>query len=181
MSNPRLIGIHGRARSGKDTVANFLVENHFYLRYAFADPLRGFVSRITGIPVEDLIDGPTKEEIYEPLGKSPRYMMQTLGTEWGRNLINSEIWVQAMIVKYEEAQRNCVCMVVPDVRFENEASIIRKLGGQLWHITRPGTLTVNEHVSEAGVEPQPDDYLIHNGGSINDLYDVIDDLIFPLA
>lgn len=179
---PRLIGIHGIARSGKDTVANFLVENHFFQRYGFADPLRNFIATITGIPVSMLMDSPIKEEVYEPLGKSPRYMMQTLGTEWGRNLIHPEIWVKAANVAWRSCKQHLQkSMVIPDVRFENEANFIRENNGEIWVITRPRTLTVNEHISEAGITIQPEDTLIHNGGTINDLYDIVDDLIFPPA
>jgi len=179
MTRPRLIGIHGKARSGKDTVANFLVENHFFFRYAFADPIRGFVARLTGIPLQDLIDGDIKDQIYEPFGCTPRYMMQTLGTEWGRNLICHDIWVKAMETKWEEVKHNNVAMVVPDIRFDNEADIVRKLGGEVWIIHRSNTPKVESHASEAGISPTPEDLLIINNGTINDLYDTIDDIIFP--
>lgn len=176
---PRLIGIHGLARSGKDTVANFLVDSHFYQRYAFADPLRRFVADITGIPFSSLIDGPAKEETYEPLGQSPRYMMQTLGTEWGRQMIHPLIWIRAAQVQWESCKQFLQkSMVIPDVRFENEADFIRENGGQMWFIKRDGALAVNEHVSEAGVQVKPGDAVINNDGTINDLYDAIDDLIF---
>ncbi len=88
MDSMKIIGLHGLARSGKDTLASYLVEHHGFVRIGLADPLRKFVSDITGIPLEDLMDGPTKETPLEWLNnKSPRVLMQTLGTEWGRELI----------------------------------------------------------------------------------------------
>ena len=61
-------------------------------------------------------------------GKTPRQAMQTLGTEWGRNLIYDGIWLHA----WERAFNKCSTpVVVDDLRFINEAEMIKRLGGKI--------------------------------------------------
>lgn len=164
----RIVGIHGRARSGKDTLAGFLVEHHGFHRIALADPIRQFVSSITGISVEDLMDSALKEApLAEFGGRSPRQMMQTLGTEWGRDMIAPDLWLTVCRLGIERSKRaGAVGVVIPDVRFENEAEMVRALGGEVAHVIRDGAGAVNAHVSEV---PLPDylvDYTVNNDSTV---------------
>ncbi|MEU9859193.1 hypothetical protein AB0E19_38720, partial [Streptomyces sp. NPDC047974] len=89
----KIIGITGRARSGKDTLAEFLVSDHGFVKLSFAAPIRAFVADITGLPVSAMEDGPLKEEPLDWLnGQTPRRLMQTVGTEWGREMIDRDLW-----------------------------------------------------------------------------------------
>lgn len=164
----KLVGIHGRARSGKDTLADFLVRHHNWKRIGLADPLRLFVSQITGIPVEDLMDGDVKEAPLPWLGgKSPRQLMQTLGTEWGREYVCSDVWLcVAERLIGEAAKQGYAGVVVPDIRFDNEAEWIKELGGTLVHLHRDGVAEVAGHKSEAGVDPSLVDLHVDNNGPL---------------
>lgn len=174
----KIIGITGRARSGKDTLANFLVEHGEAERMSFANPVRRFISKLTGIKMDDLLDGPLKEQpLPEFGGKSPRQMMQTLGTEWGRDLIDPNLWITVARKELEFAANYPLAwrpelVVFSDVRFENEAAMIRELGGQIIHIRRPGAEAVNSHVSEAGVRVAHGDVVVNNEFGLDHLREV---------
>jgi len=158
---PHVIGIAGPARCGKDTTADLLLKRcPTYRKASFADPIKEMLKTGLGL-TDDQLWGDNKEEIDPRYSVSPRYMMQTLGTEWGRLLINSEIWVIAM------EKQICNGMIIPDVRFENEAAFIRKWG-TLIHITGRGGIE-GEHASESGVPFCPGDIIIYNGGTVEDL------------
>lgn len=160
-----LIGIAGRARSGKDTVANFIVAAIGGYRYSFADPIRAMLAPL-GVDMNDPYWQARKEDVIPALGVSPRRMMQTLGTEWGRNLINPDLW---LVMAHQRLLRNGPGMVISDVRFENEAAWIRKHGGRIIHVIRPEAKAVEAHASEDGIEMQDTDARLFNSGTLEEL------------
>lgn len=171
MGSMKIVGLSGLARSGKDTLASYLVEHHGFVRIGLADPLRKFVSDITGIPLEELMDGPTKETPLEWLsGHSPRVLMQTLGTEWGRNLIDEEMWLKVAQQAIRRArQSGAPGVVIPDIRFDNEAEFVHSLGGGVFRVVRDSAAPVSAHVSEAGVNDSLIDCLVLNNGPLSAL------------
>jgi len=90
----RLIGLTGPAGSGKDTVARLLCEQHGFVQMAFADPLRAMLKAGLGLTDEELHRRDLKEAPLEWLGKSPRQLLQTLGTEWGRQHVHPHLWLE---------------------------------------------------------------------------------------
>lgn len=162
----KIIGITGRARSGKDTLAGYLVENHGFAKITLAGPIRRFVGELTGLSEAELTDGPLKEAPLAWLGGvSPRRMMQTLGTEWGRNMIADELWLLVAQRQIELAKRNGMAgVVISDVRFDNEAEFVRALGGRIVGLLRDGSGAVEAHVSEAGVDSRLVDATFQNSG-----------------
>lgn len=163
-SKMRLIGIAGPARAGKDTLASYLLDNlsDDWWRSSFADPLKAMLS-VIGVDCSD----DAKAVIDDSYGTTPRHMMQTLGTEWGRNLIDSDIWVKAF------ARLNAgKCVIVPDVRFENEAALVRK-HGVLIHLVGRGGIEGN-HVSENAIEFKPGDIVIDNSRDLAWLHGQVD-------
>lgn len=165
MPQAPLIGIAGRARSGKDTVANFIVAAIGGYRYSFADPIRAMLAPL-GVDMSDPYWQARKEEPIPALGVSPRRMMQTLGTEWGRQLINPDLW---LIMAHQRLLQNGPGMIIPDVRFDNEAAWIRKHGGRIIHVVRPDTKAVEAHASEDGIEVQDTDARLFNSGTLEEL------------
>jgi hypothetical protein len=166
MSLPRLIGLYSPAPGcGKTTVADLLIEHQ---RVSFAAPLKRAVSYMLS---ELGLDGfryvyTDKEAIIPELGVSARHMMQTLGTEWGRACIHPDFWV---MIARAEAQRILAdggSVVIDDVRFPNEATMIRELGGELWRIDRPGVSYDGDHSSESGLEDIAPDRVIVNDGTL---------------
>lgn len=166
VKNEVLIGISGRKGAGKDTVG--AIFRRFGVKtIAFADPLYQGVSTIFGISIDELKDRFLKEIPHPKLfGKSPRYALQTLGTEWGRELIHNDMWVELAL---READ-TWPYIAITDVRFDNEAVAIRHRGGSIIHVTRPGDYDVNDnHPSERGVMGVVGDYYINNNGTLKQL------------
>lgn len=161
-----LLGIHGRAWAGKNLLAEML-QSH---ALGFADPLYEAISAMFGVPESRLRDRSRKEEIIPWIGKSPRELLQTLGTEWGRGLVRSDIWLRVAEQRLERATTAGFTRVAfADVRFDNEAEWIRQLGGVVIWITRPGDAACREHVSEAGISPNLVDFSVANDGTLDDL------------
>jgi hypothetical protein len=175
-----ILGLTGPAGSGKDSVARHLVNARGFTQLAFADPLRAMVAAGFGVTARDL-ERDRKERALDWLGVSPRYLLQTLGTEWGRQKINPDVWLlvlkRRLDLLFDDGVRH---FVVSDVRFENEARFLRGFGGRLWHLRRPGTAPVHAHVSEAGVHLDPYDRVLVNDGSIDLLEQRADDLLAGL-
>ncbi|HHK4489846.1 TPA: deoxynucleotide monophosphate kinase, partial [Pseudomonas aeruginosa] len=67
--------------------------------------------------------------------------------------------------------------VISDVRFDNEADWIRAKGGVVVHLRRQGAADVAAHSSESGITPGARDLFISNDGSLNDLYQTLDEVM----
>lgn len=153
---PPVIGIAGKAGSGKSTVASILTQRFpGYKEVRFAQKLKETLHFLFGWTVEQQEDFDFKERIDPRWGFSPRRAAQLLGTEFGREL-DQNLWVN-MVDKLPRP------FVVTDVRFENEAAWVRK-EGVLIHISAPTTQTTSEssHASEAGVKRQVGDLILVN-------------------
>jgi hypothetical protein len=173
MSNlPRLIGLVGYQRVGKTTTAKLLEEQHGYTWTRFAGPLKDML-RVLGLTDHEL-DGPLKNEPCALLGgKTPVQAMQTLGTEWGRKMIYSDLWLDTWKRRVEDLLHLGEGVVVDDVRFGNEAAAIRTLGGELWLVERPGFERASAHESEAFVAEVKAMKVIINEGSMAQLSEAV--------
>lgn len=225
----RLIGVSGQLGSGKDTVAEHLIEEHGFTRVALADPIKRFgyhvflfnekqlwgpsgfrnsidsryetsasfawdsalgrleafgrtyCTDVLGTDDRDQVEAAYKELVHwffwlrtthgESL--SPRVMLQTLGTEWGRERISSDIWMKYTLRTAKSllhldgstrAWEYCPLkgispasggvdtgvngVVISDVRFENEFRAIRSAGGAVIRVIRPDT---DEEAATVGI------------------------------
>lgn len=165
----KLIGLVGRARVGKDTVAEYLWEQYTLLPYAFAVPVKDMLEPVFG----DLFYRGDREQPIEWLGKSPRQLMQTLGTDWGRDMIHPDLWVLIADQQWKNYPGRAG-MVFTDVRFRNEAEWVLREGGTLIHLVRPDAELVNAHASEQVDLADMCDFTIENTGTIEDLYTQVD-------
>lgn len=136
-ATPRtIIAFTGLAGSGKSTAALHLVNSHGFKRIRFAGPLKDMM-RALGLS-EAEIEGDRKEKPCELLGgKTPRFAMQTIGTEWGRGIIAPDLWIRAFNAALAKVPAG-VPVVVDDCRFPNEADAIVAAGGVLVRVVRPG-------------------------------------------
>jgi hypothetical protein len=183
---PRLIGLYSpAAQSGKSTVAAHLAQRDYRI-IPFAGPLkamlRTFLLQLGYGP--DAIDSyltTGKEDILPGIVCSPRHLLRTLGTEWGRTCVHPNVWLlcwQSTATRYLQSGTPVVC---DDVRFLNEANLIRSLGGELWRIDRPGTERTTEHASEGGLDDYPFDRVLLNDGTLTALRSRTDALLWPTA
>lgn len=162
-----ILGLCGAAGSGKNAAAFHLGRDYKAASYAFADPLYAAVSVITGLSVADLQNRATKERDLGWLPASPRRLLQTIGTEWGRETIHPMIWIMATLRRIDAEQPHLA--VITDVRFENEAQAIHDRGGVVWRVVRPGAGLAGvegRHSSEAGIPDEMVDDEILNDGSL---------------
>ncbi len=166
---PNLIALTGKAGSGKDTAARFIIEAAGGVTMAFADPIKAMLA-----PVFEPICGKPnwnnrhwKEAPLPGIGVSPRRLAQTLGTEWGRELIDSEIWVTLTMRRVRQSDAPLV--VLTDCRFDNEARAVLEAGGEVIEVVRPGVEAVEDHASEAGIAAGLVTRLLVNDGTLDDL------------
>lgn len=168
-----LIGITGKKNSGKDTVAKIIililydysdegVERFLYdddlidivpsdvkIR-SFAEPIKRMVAELINEDVEALEDREFKEKelpvIFTSYGDrlTPRKLMQLIGTEFGREMIHNDIWVDLLFENYDSTKK----WIISDVRFENEAIRILKEGGHLLQVVSEEVGIKDTHASE---------------------------------
>lgn len=172
----KLIGIAGRRRAGKDTAALVLLDKGFTL-IKFADPLKAMIRtllRAAGIEfnaLQQYIEGDQKETPLATLcGKTTRFAMQTLGTEWGRKTLGENLWIQVAISRAALSSS----VVISDVRFPNEAAAIKRMGGTIIKVIRSEQPLymdgVDGHASEADTDLISADFTVVNNSTIEDLH-----------
>lgn len=177
-----IIGLSGKARSGKNTVGDYLEGTYFVHQVALADKIKAILKDLFFLTPEQL-HGDDKFKDDPRYGCSPRYMMQYFGTEMARKF-NPDIWVQHVAVEVAKIQKKCPGAVtaITDVRFINEIDWIKHQGGQIWRIIRtddsPEVGGIEGHASEVSLDVLPneafDHVLIAKGGEIDKLYDKAD-------
>lgn len=172
---PIILGLTGRSGAGKSTAAGMFAGLFKPASVmAFADPLKGMMAELlcnvaSRQQVQEMLDGRLKETPIERLAmRTPRYLMQSLGTEWGRYLVDYDLWVslaRARMVRAIDDGRN---VIFSDVRFENEAALILDSGGYIVRVERDeGIRRHDPHVSER--YDCVAQYRLLNDGSLSDL------------
>jgi hypothetical protein len=169
-----IIGLGYKARTGKDTVANYLVNNFSFVQESFAYPLKEYIGKqICGFNDKQL-HGAWKEMLDPEWGMTPRQMLQLIGTEALRKVVHDDFWVIPMKRKLKEHIRNERHVVISDVRFSNEVKLIQDLGGEVVRIDRNNPDKISgfeKHTSETELETFDGwDYVLDNNGTIEELY-----------
>ena len=199
-----IIGLLGFAGSGKGTVADILVSKGFK-KESFADPVKDAVAAIFGWE-RSLLEGDTDEsrkfrettdEFWTSRFKydvTPRYMLQLMGTEVGRDTFNRDIWIHCLEKKADQNKNT----VIADVRFANECDFIRSKGGLIVRVVRgPEPKWYDEallsntshnhyqvmddfpdiHYSEWAWIGQKMDYIVDNNETHTDLVNRVNDML----
>lgn len=168
---PILVALSGKAGSGKSAISEVLCGDELgFIRIKFSTPLKDMLRSLllnAGVPegdLEDYIEGDLKE-VPTPLlkGKSPRDLMITLGTEWGRDLVHADFWVHLWSQRVRVLMGLGYSVVVDDLRFPNEAQLVREMDGVIIRVDRDSFKQV-DHISES-YSPNPD-YVVDNNGSL---------------
>lgn len=188
---PNLIGIHGHAGSGKDTVAEFISTTYkdHYIE-SLAGPLKNAAAAAFGV-ARELFDSPELKEQNIPFwGVSPRKIAQFLGTEMFRDCtpklipdIESNFWISRLELRLtnqyepddEGSYESHHTVIIPDVRFQNEYNWVVDNGGIIIHLTRPGadgTVGIPSHQSEASIDLNTKErtYECENNGTLTELH-----------
>ena len=188
-----IIGIAGKSQSGKDTTAmmiNFLSQYpdasfHTYWESDFpfdwddntivhyADLLKDVSEIMLSLPRFTLQSQRGKSSTIEWLdGMTCREFLQKLGTAV-RNEVHPDFWVRALINRRIKNKEKLT--IIPDVRFPNEAQVIKDNGGFLIRMERPGA-GAGDHISETALDDYKDwDLVINNNRTLENLYQIVKD------
>ncbi|KAB1661540.1 adenylate kinase [Pseudoclavibacter sp. CFCC 13796] len=171
---PRLFGIGGHYRSGKDTFAGLLAEHHEpTVVLGFSDPLHDALAALNpyvepGVRFSDLIASGlsfTEAKAHPEV----RALLQRLGTDVGRNIINQNCWVNIAERRIEEAFNEGASVVITGVRFPNELALIKRLGGFTIWVDRNIDRRLAAHPSERSLTSGAFDAVVFNNGTLEDL------------
>lgn len=176
---PRIVGLSGKKRSGKDAAAQHLVDRYGYTKLSFADPLKRGCMEFFGFS-EDQVYGDLKEVVDPFWNATPRAILQFVGTDLMREQVQETIWVKRFLreVNAHPERR----YVVPDLRFPNECEVISDVGGAVGRIDcnraireerngRPFTPEQENHASETALDDYDEfDFRIPNAGTLEDLH-----------
>ena len=185
-----VIGVCGKGGSGKDTIANYLVENYDFNRVAAADAMKDDLCRYLDMDLHTL-------ESYKNIGLSLtdnagnligefsiRRFLQLYGMDM-RYRVSDAYWIESSIqMKADELSNNGQTkLVVSDVRFEIEYDWIKKNGGSVIYVGGRTGLTENQskRVSEDFVNTTAKDkcdFYLDNCGNLNDLYEQIEGYMY---
>lgn len=166
----RLLGFAGKMGSGKSTAIKLIKEE---LTERSVELIK------LAEPLYDI-----QEYIYRRISsvyKRPddfikdRKLLQFLGTNWGRDTISTSLWVDIWKAEVTHILQNApdILVVCDDIRFDEEASMLKALGGTLVQIQteekRIEDTGFSGHKSESGVDFKHVDFIIENNGTLDDL------------
>jgi hypothetical protein len=173
-----VIGISGYARTGKDTIADYLVENEGYTKISFSTPMKEAMYRLNPrITVNEIQNTALRigVDVYGWEGlkeRSPdiRGLLQRFGTEVGREMFGEDFWVNYALDSIPDGGK----AVIADVRYPNEADAIRALGGKVFRVERDGVGPANAHASENALDGYEFDGTLYNQGTVRGLYNDVE-------
>jgi hypothetical protein len=202
-----IIGICGFIGSGKDTIADYLVNFHEFRRESFASTLKDAVASVFGWD-RTMLEGRTKEarewrEQVDPWWAerlsmptlTPRWVLQYWGTEVCRKSFHDDIWIASLENKLRNSKDD---VVISDCRFPNEIQSIKNAGGMIvwvkrgelpdWYDTAIGANNgivpdqellkkLKVHASETAWVGTEFDFVLENNTSIDELYLKIESLV----
>jgi hypothetical protein len=195
----KVIGITGKAGSGKDSIADFLIAKFGFFKMSLADPIKKIVKEAFCFSDEEINDRRLRELARydlpptfssENFGRywSIRKLLQFIGTDFFRNKINEDIWVEKLHDKilyqgdYPEIFNEKIhnLFVIPDFRFQNEIDYMKEIFSdkfKVLKVTRPG-ISDNVGIANHASENQELTFDIHieNDGTLEDLYKKVQNL-----
>jgi hypothetical protein len=206
-----IIGLSGYAKSGKDTVAEMILDiqpdSNWQIK-KFSGKLKQIASILTGVPADKFEDQDFKQSMLGPSWSrmvinshlnvedkkmSVREFLQRLGTDAIRDGLHPNAWVNALMADYRseevvEKLSDFISKVTPpsnwivtDCRFPNEAQAIKDKGGIIVRIDRTGVSPVNAHPSETSLDNWDFDYKIANVSDLVSLRQTVEVLLNKIS
>lgn len=164
-----------KPQSGKDTVAKYLTNIYDFEEKHFSRVLKNMLVVFLYNYVEDprLWLEEKKNEPIPGLGVTPRHLMGTLGTDWGRDLVDRDLWFKLETRHLLPNHK----YVFTDLRFENEYYGLRELGAILIKIIRTESDIVEHPKSEGNLEHLEFDHTLNNNGTLDELYKQVEKIL----
>lgn len=178
MIKPILIGLHGKPRSGKDTLANYLIKKYSLLRYGPSVPVKNTAAAMFDVPRHYFDDDKMKDQV-DPFWKiTYRQMAQKVGKESSRDVFGDDIWlrhVQKLLIHIADSPPDVdqySGIILADIRYANEAEWVQQMGGTVIFIVRDNLpeSSGTDHPAEAGLSLDLADIVVYNNSTINDMY-----------
>ena len=172
----KLIGIYSPAPQSGKTFAATVLAHCGYQPVSFAEPLKRMISEFLmsfGYEKDQAVklSWIDKAVVIPEINASCRYLLQTLGTEWGRNFVCDDVWIRAWKARASKFDK----VIVDDIRFPNEAEAVKQMGGELWKIVRPSAGHDWSHISEGALDSWDGfDRIIENDGTLEEFRAKID-------
>jgi hypothetical protein len=142
-----IIGLHGYSRAGKDAVAGILTKDWGFQQIILADRIRAILYDLNPIVCDagfedclgltEAVDNYGWDAVKKLYPESVEMMIR-LGQS-ARLHLNPDVWIRAALLD-DETFDPTVDIVISDVRQPNEVEFVRQWGGEMWRITRPGTI-----------------------------------------
>lgn len=173
MKRIAMIGIAGAAGSGKDTLGDYIVKNYGFVPRSVASPIKAILTAMFKFPAGAWEDRHWKDSPLPVMGVTPRYLAQTLGTDWGRRMVHEDIWISKLIAGRQPGSK----IVVTDIRFPNEAVAIIRSGGLMVRVNRDDVPEVDPHESEDPIDDRLIHFAVDNNGTIEDLQKGFDEAV----
>jgi hypothetical protein len=176
-------------QSGKSTCVEYLRDKYGFVEVKFAAPIYSMIRELANNvfleshplllddDIESYITGINKETPWPIIGLSTRQLMQSLGTDWARDMIDKSFWVKVAEPKLVMAQRHNFDVAISDLRFPSEIDMLRRHNAIIIRIDRPGVQYDNPHPSEGLLNDVVFDYTIINNGTLDDLKCRIDSVM----
>jgi len=173
-----IVGLMGPKHSGKDTFADYLcAKDASFQKIAFASTLKRICQEIFSLSHAQLHDPDEKEKIDGRWGKSPRQLLQFVGTDLFRTHFDDNIWIQSLKHKLKDIPSS-TNLVFTDIRFQNELDFVLELANSepvyLFEISRPTTSVEDTHISETEILSYDYKIPICNEGTKGDFFHKID-------
>lgn len=180
-----IYGIAGEKFSGKDTIAEAIIARYARAgmkakKVPFAEPLKQAVCAMFGWDRSRLEDHAFKETPEPITGKTPRYIMQAMGTEFGREILHDQVWIRLAGAEVQRCIDAGIVPILTDVRFVNESDYVRSVGGKIIHVINPETVTRTDgHASENGVPKMVGDasFINEKSRGLVPVYEFVEKLI----
>ena len=182
MGGKVLIGIHGKPRAGKDTIANRLVNKYGFLRYGPGDPVKRATAAMFDVELDNFYHDDLKDSHNDYWGISYREMAQKVGKESSRDVFGEDFWMRHVEKKLLSLPDEIPGLVLADIRYANETVWVRQRGGMILFVERTNRpRAANEqHAAEQSLDPSLADVIIPNNGTVQDLWDKVDLIAEPL-